>query len=333
MAIGSGLGGFFGAAEETTWGTYTAADHFYKATKADLNLVNNFIQGGGIANGQFIADSARHILTTQAGTGDIELQFGTKGGHGLLLAHIFGDNPTPTVQGATTAYLQTHTLGNNTGKGLSLQAGVPQTDGTVVPYSLSGGKVTSATFACQTSDFLTLAMSVDGKTVVDTESAATPSYVTGIAPFHFGNLSVKLGAVGSEALVDGVRGISLTFERPQKTDSYYANGTPTAKAEPIMNDWGKISGSIDIDFANKADFIDRFQNGTSTSLVIDFKGSLIASTYYNQLTFSLPATFFEGATPTLDSNDVVQLSVPFVSQDDGTNEPITCAYTSTDTAL
>lgn len=333
--IGSGLGGSLGVAAETpgSYGTYSAPTRFYKVTKAELKKVKNIVQGGGLAAGQFVQDGARRTVASQAATASLEMEFGTKG-FGLLLQHIMGGSAAPVQQVATTAYLQTHALADNYGKSLTMQAGLPDRGGVVHPYTLKGGKVTSATFACAVNSNLTLAVEADGQVLSEVETLVAPSFPTGVSLFPSMQMAVKLGTFGAEALVSGVKGVSVQVERGQQTDAFYAGATiPGTKAEPVTNDWVKVSGSIDIDYVNKADFIDRFASDSSTSMVISWTGANIASTYFNGLTLTLPMTFFEGDTPGLEGPDVLGVSVPFTTQFDLTNAPITASYMSTDTAL
>ena len=85
--------------------------------------------------------------------------------------------------------------------------------------------------------------------------------------------------------------------------------------------------------SNKADFADRFAADSATSLVIEFVGPLIASTYYQTFRIKCPWCFFDGDTPTVDGPDVTSGGYPFVAQLDGTNPLVSIDYISTDTTL
>jgi hypothetical protein len=335
LAIGSGLGGSLGVAPETpgSYGTYSAPNHFYKPTKAEVKKVKNIVQGAGIAAGQLVEDGARRTVASQAATASLEMDFTTKT-MGLLLQHIFGPTVTPVQQVATAAYLQTHALGDNIGKSLTCQVGLPDRAGTVHPYTLKGGKITSATFACAVNSNLSLALEVDGQLLSEVETLAAPSFATGAGLFPSLQMDVKLGTYGAEAHVTGVKGISLQIARGQQVDAFYAGATvPGTKAEPVTNAFVNVSGSIDIDYVNKADFIDRFASDASTSMVISWTGAIIASTYPFSLTLTCPMTFFDGDTPGLEGPDVLGVSVPFTAQFDQTNAPVSAQYMSTDITI
>lgn len=332
MGIGSGLGGSLGVAPESAYGTYTAPTRFYEVTKADIKKVKNTVQGGGLAAGRMVQLGSRRVVTTEAASGSIEMEMANKG-MGLLLQHVFGGTVTPVQQGATTAYLQTHSLVDNVGKSLTVQSGVPDTGGTVRPYTFKGGKVAGAEFACSVDGLLTVNLDMDFQKASEVETLVAPSYPAGVMPFHFGQLTVKLGAsYGTEVAVSGVKGISLKVERGQATDRFYASAAGL-KAEPLVNDYAKITGSIDADFLDKTVFADRFAADTPTSIVLEWVGPLIASTYYQTFRLKLPMAFFDGDTPNLDGPDVVSGSFGFTGQFDATNAAVIAEYVSTDVAV
>jgi hypothetical protein len=333
MAIGSGLAAQIGFADESTYGTYVAPTRFLEFEKEDLRKVKTTMQGGGLAAGRFADLGSRRVLTTVGGTGSVDLEV-TNQKFGLLLNHLLGGGGTPVQQAATIAYLQTHTLADNFGSSLTVQKGVPETSGTVRPYNFLGGKVTAATFECEVMGMLTASYEFDFKNVEETSALAAASYATGLAPFHGGQLAVKIGAFGAEADINGVKKVSFKVERAQNTERFYASsaGFPATKSEPIMNDTVKITGSIEKDFVDQ-DLADLFADDTSTSLILEWTGPNIASTYDQLFRVTLPMTFFDSNTPGVESADISNTAYEFTVQDDGTNELITVEYMSTDTAL
>lgn len=330
MPIGSGLGASVGVAAESTYGTYAAPTRFIEALSFNVKRVQNAAAQSGIAAGRPAA--ADEVVTTTAATGQIKGQVLRKG-WGLLLAQLMGSSAAPVQQGATAAYLQTHTLGDNFGKSLTLQAGLPNVAGTVLPQTATGCKITQAEFSCAVDGILEATFDFDGKTWTDATSLAAPSYTAANAPFHFGEMSVKVGAVGSEASVQGVRSVSLTISRPQDVGRFYAGNSGT-KSEPVWNEFAAVSGTLEVDLVNKADFIDRFTGHTSTSLVLEWVGSTaIATTYFPTLRFTMPKVYFSGDLPEVGGPDVLKASIPFMAFYDPTNGLVSANYISTDTAL
>jgi hypothetical protein len=333
---GSGLSGSLGLAPEVTYGTYVAPTrHIEVAGKIGLKKVKNTKVSQGLAAGRQVPLATRRKVITKAGGGSFPIEVASKG-FGLLLNQLIGGTVTPTQQGITTAYLQTHQLTSTqdvAGKYLTLQAGVPDAGGTVRPYTFLGSKVTAMEFSCGVDEYLTAAVDVDCRDVTEAETLVAPSYSATAEPFHFGQGTVKIGStVGGAAAIQGVRKMSLKIERKMATDRFfYGNGG--LKSEPLLNDFAGLSGSLDVDFITKADLADRFADDTQFALIWEFTGDLIEDTYYDLIRFTLPACFLDDETPQVDGPDLVKTPYKFTVLNDGTNAPVKVEYISTDTTL
>lgn len=317
MAIGSGLGAQLGIAAETTYGTFVAPAKFVEFTKEALVLKKTTAQSAGIAAGRLLPLSARRVVTQREATGTIDMEITNKA-MGLLIQALMGTTVTPVQQATTTAYLQTHTLADTAGKSLTIQKGVPLTTGTVTSKSFLGCKVTSGEFSCDVGGMLTGTFEFDGKDCDESQVLAAASYPT-MAPFHFGQMTLKTGTFGAETARDGVRKVSIKVERPQAVDRFYANNS-ALKAEPISNDQVKITGSLDTDYVDTV-LDDLHTSDGVFSLVWEFKGANIASTYYDTFRITLPAVKLDDAPPTVDGFDVVKPTLNFTGLYDGTNQP------------
>jgi hypothetical protein len=331
MAVGSGIGASFGVSAETTYGTYVAPSRFFEARSFNIKKVQNVQPLSGIAAGR--PAPAEEVVTTTAATANMQADV-TRKGWGLMLAHLMGSSATPVQQAATAAYLQTHALGDNFGKYLTLQAGLSNTSGTVIPVTSLGSKITSAEFSCGVDELLQSTFEFDGRSYADTTpTLAAPSYSTANTPFHFGEMALKLGTFNSEAAVQGVRKVTVNVGRGQDTGRFYA-GNSGLKSEPIWNEYAMITGSVEVDLVNKADFLDRYTGHTSTSLVWEFVGpTAIASTYFPTFRITLPKVYFNGDVPEVGGPDVLKSTIPFTAFYDPTNGLATSQYMSTDTAI
>ncbi|MET7914463.1 phage tail tube protein [Streptomyces avermitilis] len=328
MAIGSGLGAQLGIAAEVTYGTFVAPTKFIEFTKESLVLKKTTAQSAGIAAGRLMALSGRRVVTQTEANGSIDLEVTNKA-MGLLLQALMGTSVTPVQQAATTAYLQTHTLADTAGKSLTIQKGVPLTSGTVTDKTFLGCKVTSAEFSCEAGGMLTASYEFDSKACDEAQTLATASYPA-MSPFHFGQMAVKTGTFGTEAARDGIRKVSVKVERPMAVDRFYAGQSGTKK-EPIANDQVKVTGSLEMDYVDTI-LDDLHTSDAATSLVIEFIGPIIASTYAETFRITLPAVKFDEAPPSVDGFDVIKPTVQFTALYDGTN-PVKIEYISTDVAL
>ena len=109
MAGGSGLWAQLGIAPEVTYGTFVAPTKFIEFTKESLVLKKTTAQSAGIAAGRLMALSSRRVVTQREVSGSVDLEVTNKA-MGLILQSLMGTTVTPVQQGATAAYLQTHTL-------------------------------------------------------------------------------------------------------------------------------------------------------------------------------------------------------------------------------
>ncbi|MEW2567631.1 phage tail tube protein [Streptomyces sp. NPDC047070] len=328
MAIGSGLGAQLGFAPEVTYGTYVAPTKFVEFTKEGLALKKTTAQSAGIAANRLLAQSSRRVLTRKEIQGSIELEVTNKN-MGLLLQSLMGTSVTPVQNGATAAYTQTHTLASVAGKSLTIQKGVPLTSGTVTKKNFLGCKVISGEFSCEVGGMLQGTFEIDGRDVEETSALAAASYAN-MTPFHFGQMALKTGAYASETALDGIRKVSCKIERPQDTERFYANQA-ALKKEPIENDLVKISGSLDSDYvATTLD--DLHTSDGATSMVWEFIGPVIASTFYETFRITLPAIRLDEGPPVVDGYGVLKPSFNYVGLYDGSNNP-KIEYISTDIAL
>ncbi|MGW3024833.1 phage tail tube protein [Streptomyces sp. NPDC001221] len=328
MAIGSGLGAQIGIAPETTYGTFAASTKFIEFTKEGLVLKKTTAQSAGIAAGRLLPLSTRRVVTQTEANGAIDLEVTNKA-MGLLFQALMGTTVTPVQQATSTAYLQTHTLADTAGKSLTIQKGVPLTSGTVTDKTFLGCKVISAEFSCEVGGMLTATFEFDSKACDETQTLATASYPT-MSVFHFGQMALKTGTFGTETARDGIRKVSVKIERPQAVDRFYA-GQGGTKKEPISNDQVKITGSIEMDYVDTT-LDDLHTSDGATSLVWEFIGPIIASTYAETFRIKLPAIKLDDAPPTVDGFGVVKPTLSFTGLYDGTNLPA-IEYMSTDVTL
>lgn len=343
MAIGSGLASQVGVATETVVGTPVTVDHFPEFNSETVNFVKGILQGQGLHAGGQYDRASRRVVSTLSGAGDVNLNHATKKMN-IFWQHMLGSTPVFTQQGSTTAWKAVHQPGGKNGLSLTYQKGVPQTDGTVQPFTFNGGKVTGWTFSVTDQQIATLALTLDFWNVATGTSLASASYPTGNENFSFrdvstftlgGTASTAGGVVsvsGGSATTTLFKGFTLTSADPMAVDRY-GLGNSGVKKEQIENGWRTLTGTLDGEFTSRSEIWDLMQADTTTALQITFVGSTIASTYHNTLDIILPAVKFNTADISVAGPDIVQQSVPFTVLDDGSNAVIQVSITSTDTAV
>lgn len=339
MGVGSGIGAQVGLVKETTFGTQvTPVTRFIESDGFKANPNKNTYQGGGLGAGLWARRGVRRVVTTRGfgptWTADVLPQ-----GFGLVIQQFMGSTAAPVQQGATAAYLQTHTAADVRGIGATMQAGEPSTDGVVNPYSYFGCKLVTAEFTQEVDKGLKLATTWDARDRTEATGLATASYVAAAQqPFHWGGFSVKAAATyNSEVAIDGITKASVKIDRKQNLKRWYANDNASGYGlhkEPILNSRDEVfTGTLSSDFVDKTILRDRFIADTGFALQLQWTGDLIASTFYEQLTIRFPKCFLNDDGTDVQGDEVLNGDFPFVALDDGTNPVCTILYQSIDTAL
>lgn len=328
MAVGSGLGASVGViADSGSYGVYKAPTTHIRARSAAVSKTATRVQGEGIASGQYLPIGAHYVETVTGASASITFDVQSKN-MGTLLLPLFGSSTSALA--VAPAYTHTLTVSDPVGKSITVQAGMPYRGGTVLPHTLSGGKVTKADFSCTVDGLLEATVEIDGKTFTSSTSLAAPSYAA-TNVFHGGQMTVKTGTWGAEASVSGVRGFNLSIARSLDTEDYTAAQTGT-KAEPVINGFADITGSITADWLAVATFQTLAHGTTATSLVIEFTGPVITATTYEVFRFKIPGVKFELATQGWDGPSELTNEWPFTVAYDGTN-PVTLEIVSAETTI
>lgn len=328
MGIGSGLGASVGViADSGSYGVYRAPTAHIRARSAAVEKTATRVQGEGIAAGTHMPLTSHYVETVTGASASITFDVQSKN-MGTVLLPLFGSSTSALT--VSPAYTHTLTVSDPVGKSLTVQAGLPYRGGTVLPHTLSGGKVTKADFSCTVDGLLECSVEIDGKTFTSSTALAAPTY-TATNVFHGGQMTVKTGTWGAESAVTGVRGFNLSIARPLDTEDYTAGQTGT-KSEPVANGFAEVTGSITADWLAVATFQTLAHGTTATSLVIEFTGPVITATTAETFRFKIPGVLFEPATQGWDGPAELTNDWSFKAAYDGTNVP-TLEIISTETTI
>jgi hypothetical protein len=339
VAIASGLGSSLGIAAESTVGTIVSPTRWIEYNSESLSLDKAAIQGQGLRGGGLYARSARRVLVTRNAGGSVDLDVATSG-MGLPFKAMLGASASAVVSGS--AYQQVHTPASLYGQSLSVQKLVPNSAGTLVPFTYNGCKVTDWELSCDVGSILALALTLDAWDETTATSAGTPSYSASTSVFHFKQGVVTLGgtpsttsgvvSVSGGSTVAVVRGASVRGSNGITTgDENQRFGTKVQQQE---NDWRSLGGNLDLDFVNQATVYDLFSADTATALQLTFTGTTaISGSVYPTLEVIVPSIRFDGETPQVGGPDVISTSADFTGLDDGTNAAVQIRYVTPDTSV
>lgn len=238
MALRSGLGGQWAAIDEATYGVVPSLSSalFYAADNDSLELKKTPKQGAGIFAGSLAPRSSRRVITEYAAGGALPMDLPQRqmnpwlyrmfGSYGQAAAVLTQDN-------STMAYKSTHVLGAIDGHSFALQKGAPTVDnGTVVPISYSGSKVSEWEIAANMAEIAKLTLTIEARNEIagswkDPLNSSVPGLQPFVAPpggvFSWVGGSVLYGGTPSTTPV--VAAPSAPTVTPNSTGGTVAAGT------------------------------------------------------------------------------------------------------------
>lgn len=324
MAIRSGIAAQLGFAEETTWGSYVAPTRYIEVNSFAMKNNIERLESAAIRANNRVQRQDRWAASPKGITGSAEIEVVNKG-MGLLFKHMLGQAAISTPSGATATRLHRHTIADLWGKGLTVQGGIPDVSGTVQPFSWLGCKVADWTLSNDVDGLLMLSLNLDGATETTAQSLGSASYATGLEMMSWAGGAITIAGSSQQ-----ISSFSLSGNNGLKTDRYAIRGD-SAKKEPIPAALVELTGSMEMEFENLTQY-NRFVNGTIAAVTATWTGTVIEGAFNYKVTVTLPAVRFDGETPEVGGPDVVMLPLTFKVLFDGSNEPITIDYHTTDTA-
>src|SRR4051794_32750009 len=318
MPLASGLGSQMGLSKETVYGTVVTPAKFYEFDSESFNWDPTYQEAVGLRAGRTVQPASRTVLTTRQAGGGVPMDVPNKG-FGSILDLMHSLAVTPVQQAATAAYKQTHNIGTSQpNKSATLQFNKPQSNATDVAFTYPGSILTSAAFAVDVGGLLkaTLAWDAQDELTPATTPAgpalATASYPTGLASWNHtqGTVTMDGSAVGT------AQSASFTWAQPYKTDRFFL-GSGGTKAKPIPNGFATIEGSLGLEFFDSAAYNLWRSGRANIAVIFDFQGPIIASTFKEQITFTLDGVQLRGDSPQVGGPDVLDLNASFKALDQG----------------
>lgn len=321
--IASGLGGQFGVAEETVYGTGVTPTRFYEFNSEGLAVDVGKVESNAIGTGRF-QRSDRVKTYIKSAKGPVAIPVLNKGA-GLLFKHMLGGVAT-TGAGANKTHTFTPDAVALQGKSLTAQAGRPDITGVSRPFTYLGGKVTDWELAAEVDKGLIVTPTFDFKTALTATALAAASYPAAQEMFIFTEGALTIGGTAQ-----AVRAASIKGANALNVDRRFIGAAN--KKEPLANAIAEITGQLDCEFEDLTRYA-AWVAGTTAALVLTFTlATLIptTSTPYS-LTITLPAIEYSGDTPMIGGPDVVKQASPFRALNNGTDPIISLAYVTDDTA-
>lgn len=334
MPLASGLGSQFGLALETTYGTVVTPNKFYEFDSESLNLDPTYQEGVGLRAGRIVQPASRTIMTTRQAGGQVPMDVPNKL-FGSIVNLMHGLTVTPVQQAATAAYKQTHSIGTSQpNKSATLQFNKPQANATDLPFTYPGSVLQSVGFSIDVGGLLKASLSFDAQdeltpaTTPAGPALAVASYPAGLSAWNHTQGIVTMDG----ANVGRARSCGLTWTQPYKDDEFFL-GSGGTKQKPIPNGFATVEGTMGLEFYDSTAYSLWRTGRSNIAVIFDFQGPIIASTFKEQITFTMSSVQLRGESPQVGGPDVIDVNVPFRALDDGTNPPLKIEYTSTDITI
>lgn len=310
-----------GFKDEVTFATPVVVDRFaeYNAPAIPIKGIAGRTEGNPLRGVSRTRRQARAIPYFDHAEGTIPMDAMDKG-LGFWLKHML---PSVATTGAGP-YVHTATEGTNssalTGKSFTCQMNAPFTpSGTDQAVTFSGGKVPKWTIGCDVDGMLTIDLDVWFASMTTATALATASY-----PASMSNFSWAGGVVTVAGSAFDLKKVAIEVDQGYSLDRGFIRGN-TAKKEPVP---GVLSGT----FSMEADFDSLTQWNRVHSTTVSGMSAAIVGTWTNGtsvVAVTMPAGRFDDLTLSGDEGESTQ-ALTGVMEYDGTNSPITLAYTTTD---
>lgn len=313
---------------ETTYGTPVVTDRGMEFISEGLERKNEVLASNSLRSGvPNLRRGARRVVTARWGEGPLTIE-GVTNGLGRIFSHALGGTSTIAQQGATTAYLQTHSLGSVLGKSLTIQKQLRDESNAVVSaFTFHGCKLPKIEFSIDKKGKLMITLNVDSEDVDTTTAASAPTYPAA-KTFHYRQGALTMDAVAVATVQQATFGI----DRKMDTDRFHL-GNAGVKAEPLTNDFPDVTGTLNAEFQDLT-LYNKFANDTAASLVLTFTGDVISGAFNEFLRITVPEVRFTGETPKVGGPGLVMNNAPFEGQANAAGEAgIKVELQSTDTAI
>lgn len=324
-----------GMATESTFGTAVTPTRWLEFVDESLQWNKNVVQGAGLRVGGRVARSARRVVTTVSGGGDMTIEWASKG-LGMLLAACMGNGTSSLISGSN--YQQLFTLGD-TPPSLTMQKTLPQAGGTLTSHTYSGCMVDSFEIDFANADIVQINPTFVMGNFSTVPAYTTPSYAAApVSLYQFANGSITTGTTlvaptattvasftGGTSVLD-VRGGSVVVDNNLTSDRFNLGGQGKM-LKPTVGLRG-ITGTITVEYDNET-YNSLYLADTPMAAIFNFTGAA-----GEVLQIVLPEFKFDSQLPVANSTDLITTDMGFSVLDNLTAaQPIWIVQQTLDTAL
>lgn len=324
MTVYSVHDSFLGMAEETAYDTPIAPARFFELQTESFTGKYSRIDAKGVRAGNRVLRTDRWAPNFKGADGTVKLEV-LDAGFGLLFKHMLGAIATGTPSGGFTAY--TATVASLTGLSSTWQAGRYATDGTLTPFTYSGGKVNNWELSAAVDSILELSLNMDFAEEhigvgAGPLALATPTYPAVSQLFTYVGGTVTVAGTAFYA-----HDVMFKGDNSLKVDRFFMANSGLKK-EPLEQEHRKLSWELKGEFDGMTQFnrVAAATNAGATAAIV----ANFATPQGGALSINIPAARFDVGPPHVDGPKIPEISFTGIALDNGTDSPITITYTSKD---
>lgn len=312
---------FVGVAEEVTYGTAVAPSRFYEFVSEGLKGVYERVESEGVRAGTKVLRSDRFVPVAKGAEGDLKLEV-FDAGFGLLLKHMLGAVSTT----GAGPYVHTATVGDLAGKALTVQAARAAVDGTLHPFTYEGGKVKEWELSNAVDGVLSLSLDMDFEKETIGAGAGAYALATPTYPADAKLLTFVGGVVQIAGADFAVTDASVKGSNGLKVDRFFLGNSKKEPREEGLREYGfELKG----EFESLA-HIQRVASATAAGAVATVTLTWASPTAGNELAVTIEAGRFDEGAVNAEGATLIEQTLSGKALFDGTNSPVTIAYTSGD---
>lgn len=316
-----------GVKNEVTYGTPLTVDRFFEFNSEGVKLQMGRAQSTGLRSGTRVPRSDRFQPFRIGAAGPISLDVPTKG-FGFWLVHMLGT--VATVGPTDSNYTHTGTIGSLLGDFFTAQLNRPfNPSGTAQAFTYEGCKVGSWELSCDLDGNLVFTPVLDAEDENTAIGLATAVYSSGFNTMTWAQGQMTIAAVAAE-----IKNFKVSVDNKLNTNRRYLRNS-TLKKEPVESAMRDIKWSATMDFSDLTQY-NRFRDALASNalaqIVATWQGPVFhAGATLPSIVVTIPAARFDAADVNIGGPAELMVNISGVALDNGTNSPISVAYTTTDT--
>ena len=329
----------FGIGKETTYGTAVPITDSFEIMSEDFAGKYERTNAEALS-GSYVQRSDRFAVNRKGAEGSVSLEPLTRG-FGAWLAFMMGSVAT-TGPVETAAYTHTGTIGNLTGKNLTVQVLRADESGTLRPWTYEGGKVTSYEFSNSVDQTLRCSIGLDFELESNPDAPAGvyaapgtyPATPAGANVFVWDQGTVKVGGTEYD-----ISEITIGVDNALNVDRYFIR-QGASKREPVQDGKREITWSFTTPYVDNT-FWEKVSSATAAGSFSTIEARWVGLTaipgttapLYPEICITIPVARFDEGGPSVDGDGMLEQSFSGVGLYNGTDSPITIRYRSQDATV